>query len=274
MGIRRPAGSTNELDTGIAFATARGLTEIADWSTGSTLDPLIDAGRLDEALEIANTLVEHLQTATRRPRPRCEAHRRASTRCAAHQPGRLTTWHGWRPPAATPETRKAWSLVWDPPPSPTPPCETPHSAATLLAELAAAADTRDNPQYASLLPALIRTALAIDHLDIAHGFTTGYQPRTRYAHHALITATAALAEARGDHQPAADGYADAAERWEQFGVIPEHAYALLGHGRCLINLGHPHEAAPILHHARELFTTLARHPRSPRQTLSSNKPPR
>ena len=29
-----------------------------------------------------------------------------------------------------------------------------------------------------------------------------------------------------------------------------------GHGRCLINLGHPHDAAPILQHARELFTRL------------------
>ena len=134
------------------------------------------------------------------------------------------------------------------------------SAATLLTELAAAEDTRDNPQYAALLPALIRTALAIDHLDIAHDFTTGYQPRTRYAHHALITAAAALAEARGDHQPAADGYADAAERWEQFGVIPEHAYALLGHGRCLINLGQPQEAAPILHQAHALFDHLGAAP--------------
>ena len=132
----------------------------------------------------------------------------------------------------------------------------PTHAATLLTELAAAQDARDNPQYAALLPALIRTALAIDHRDIAHSLTAGYQPRTPYAHHALTTTTAALAEAAIDLQAAADGYADASERWQQFGVVPEHAFALLGHGRCLINLGHPHDAAPILQHARELFTRL------------------
>jgi hypothetical protein len=87
---------------------------------------------------------------------------------------------------------------------------------------------------------------------------TDYQPHTPYAHHALITATAALAEAGGDHQVAANGYA--ARRWQQFGVIPEHAYALQGHGRCLINVNQPYEAAPILHHARELFDRLGAAP--------------
>jgi hypothetical protein len=129
-------------------------------------------------------------------------------------------------------------------------------AATLLTELAAADDTRDNPQYAALLPALIRTALAIGHPDIAQTLTTGYRPHTPYAHHALITATAALAEACGDHQAGTDGYADAAERWEQFGVIPEHAHALQGHARCLIALGRPNEAAPVLHQAGALFDQL------------------
>jgi hypothetical protein len=75
-----------------------------------------------------------------------------------------------------------------------------------------------------------------------------------------MTATAAIAEAAGDHQAAAGSYADAAQRWEQFGVIPEHAYALLGHGRCLINLGQPHEAAPTLHLARALFDQLGAMP--------------
>jgi len=129
-------------------------------------------------------------------------------------------------------------------------------AATLVTELAAAPGTRDNSYYAALLPALVRTAVTIGQLTIAQQLATDYQPHTPYAHHALITATAALAEARGDHQAAADGYAYAAGQWEQFGVIPEHAHALQGHGRCLINLGQPHEAAPILYQARALFDHL------------------
>ncbi|MDX6496293.1 MAG: hypothetical protein QOE17_2279, partial [Gaiellales bacterium] len=127
-------------------------------------------------------------------------------------------------------------------------------------ELAAAPDTRDNIYYAALLPALVRLAITLGQLSIADQFTAGYEPHTPYAHHALVAATAALAEARGDHQTAADTYADAARRWEEFGVTPEHAHALQGHGRCLITLGHPSEAAPILHHARELFDRLSATP--------------
>jgi hypothetical protein len=47
---------------------------------------------------------------------------------------------------------------------------------------------------------------------------------------------------------------------EQFGVTPEHAHAVQGHGRCLIALGHPSESAPILHHSRELFDRLGATP--------------
>ena len=57
-----------------------------------------------------------------------------------------------------------------------------------------------------------------------------------------------------------EGYADAAGRWEQFGVIPEQAYALLGYGRCLVSLGRQSNAAPVLRQARELFRSLGATP--------------
>lgn len=50
--------------------------------------------------------------------------------------------------------------------------------------------------------------------------------------------------------------ADAADRWERFGVVPEQGFALLGQGRCLLGLSRPTEAAPILQHAREIFGRL------------------
>ena len=75
---------------------------------------------------------------------------------------------------------------------------------------------------------------------------TGLEPRTPYDEHALVTANAALTEAHGDLQAAADAYADAAQRWQRFGVVPEQAFALLGQGRCLVALGRPTEAAPVL----------------------------
>ena len=250
-----PQAALTELATGVAYATARGLTEIGDWTTTSTLSPLFDSGLLDEALETASILVEHLDA---NPATLAEV-RSVQARIYALRgvPARAADYLAWLETTSR-DSGDAEGLVFGLGSAAVTHAAltNPTHAAILLTELAAAQDTRDNPQYAAHLPALIRTALAIDNLNIAHGLTTGYQPRTPYAHHALITATAALAEAGIDLQAAADGYVDASERWQQFGVVPEHAFALLGHGRCLINLGHPHDAAPILQHARELFTRL------------------
>jgi hypothetical protein len=43
---------------------------------------------------------------------------------------------------------------------------------------------------------------------------------------------------------------------QQFGLIPEQAYALLGQGRCLTALDQPAEATRALVQAREIFDTL------------------
>ncbi len=84
----------------------------------------------------------------------------------------------------------------------------------------------------------------------------GVQPLTPYNEHALAAVNAALAENQGDLQAAADGYADAAHRWQAFGVVPEQAFALLGQGRTLTALGRTNEATPVLRQAREIFQTL------------------
>ena len=85
-------------------------------------------------------------------------------------------------------------------------------------------------------------------------------PAAHEDEHMLIATAAAIAEAMGDLPGAAEGYADAAVRWERFGVVPEHAFALLGHGRCLVSLGRPGEAAPALRQTRGLFHALGATP--------------
>jgi hypothetical protein len=77
--------------------------------------------------------------------------------------------------------------------------------------------------------------------------------------HALASAQAQLAEAAHRHADAAQLYHEAAQRWQQFGNVPERAYALLGQGRCLAALGKPEAEAP-LREARDLFATLAYQP--------------
>ncbi len=103
---------------------------------------------------------------------------------------------------------------------------------------------------------MVRTALAIGNPELAERLVTGVEPRTTIAEHALVAVHAALAEASGDAQAAADCYAQTAERFQQVGVIPEQAYALLGQGRCLTALGRRTEATRALVQARELFETL------------------
>jgi class 3 adenylate cyclase/tetratricopeptide (TPR) repeat protein len=250
-----PQAAIAELDTGIAYAHARGLTEATAWATVSRLEPVFDAGRLDEALTLASTLTDRLQD------DQIALSEVRSLQARVHtlrgQPALAADYLDWLV-TTNREAGAAEVLVYGLGAAAithTALGNTAH-ATILVTELAESPGTRDNTYYAALLPALVRTALAIGHPGIAQTLTADYKPHTPYAHHALIAATAALAEAGGDHQAAADGYADAATRWEQFGVIPEHAYALQGHGRCLITLGRPHEAAPVLHQARALFDQL------------------
>jgi hypothetical protein len=77
--------------------------------------------------------------------------------------------------------------------------------------------------------------------------------------HALTSSQAQLAEAAGNHTEAASHYAEAARSWQQFGNVPERAYALLGQGRSLHTLGDS-EAGQPLRVARELFALMGYRP--------------
>ena len=61
-------------------------------------------------------------------------------------------------------------------------------------------------------------------------------------------------------------YAEAADSWQKFGDVPEHAYALLGQGRCLAALGKPGAEGP-LREARELFASMGYGPLSETEAL-------
>jgi class 3 adenylate cyclase len=132
-------------------------------------------------------------------------------------------------------------------------------AQALLAELEQWPGTRADPYYASLLPELVRFALALNDPALAVRLADGVEPRTPFAEHALCAARAQLAEAAGEQAEAAALYAESGERWGQFGNVPERAYAVLGQGRCLAALGKPEAEAP-LREARELFASMGYKP--------------
>jgi hypothetical protein len=101
----------------------------------------------------------------------------------------------------------------------------------------------------------VRIALALDDGSLAHRVVDGVQPVTPLAEHALLACEAQLTEAAGEEGQAAALFARSAERWHEFGNVPERAYALLGQGRCLIALGNG-GAEGALGEARELFTSM------------------
>ena len=132
-------------------------------------------------------------------------------------------------------------------------------ANALLVELVQVPEIEADPYYATALPTLARTALALRQPELAERLVDGVEPRTPLAEHALHAARAQLAEAVEKHAEAAAQYAEAAERWREFGNVPERAYALLGQGRSLAALGRPGAREP-LREARELFASMGYRP--------------
>ena len=110
--------------------------------------------------------------------------------------------------------------------------------------------------WASHLPLAVRTALEAGDSELAERLAGGFDPLQPLSHHAIVAAQALLGEARGEHEAAAAGFADAAARWHDFGMPYEEAQALLGQGRCLVALGRaPEAAAAARAGARDLRAT-------------------
>lgn len=130
-------------------------------------------------------------------------------------------------------------------------------ARALLAEIDANAAVRAACHY--VLPEAVRTALALGDASFARSLVADVEPRRASVEHGLASARAQLAEAEGDHPRASSLYADTAERWREFGNVPERAYALLGQGRCLVTLGDAAAEVPLAE-ARELFAAMGYEP--------------
>lgn len=76
-------------------------------------------------------------------------------------------------------------------------------AQALLAQLEHVAGTRADPYFASVLPELVRTALALDDAALASSLIEGVQPVTPLPQYVLVAGHAHLAKAAGDHAQAA-----------------------------------------------------------------------
>jgi class 3 adenylate cyclase/tetratricopeptide (TPR) repeat protein len=252
-----PAAAREVLRAGIEFAQTRGLTEIADAMTAGTVEMLFDSGEHEQALTLAAEIADRSEASGNVFT--LEIARTMQTRILTlrGQTAQTTDWLDWLETAVR-ETAPAEDTVASLGSAAVARAalEQHDAAAKLLTDVEAAPDSRETHYYAAYLPEMARAALTIGNPELAERLAAGVEPRTPLAEHALVAVHAALDEAGGDAQAAADGYAQTAERWQQFGVIPEQAYALLGQGRCLTALGQPAEATRALVQAREIFNSL------------------
>ena len=256
-----PVAALEVQRTGIAFAAARGLTEMVEWTMGGTLLTSIDAGHLDDVLAIAGRLgagpgtanTPMVQITASVAAIRLQVMRGHASEVANWLDGLQTVARDTRDPQevvmALACTASAWAAL-----------DRPDVALTVLAEVESLGGARSTAFYAPALPGMVRTALTLGDLDHAHRLVSGVEPRIPYVVHALAGAGAALAEADDDLPGAIEKYADAAQRWNEFGVLPEEAFALLGQGRCLLRLGRPAHAAAVLDQARVIFEQLGAAP--------------
>ena len=251
-----PSASLEMLDTAIVFARQRGLARWVETATTSKLDALLDAGAFDEALELAAGLAAHLRDDHRWNLAWVQALTThvLAIRGQAEEAERTLDWLE----SATRDSGSAQHITF---------CLGAAALARaalgqnaeardLIAEIEASLAAREDTNYVNLLPALVRTAAALGDHGLVLRLVAGVEATNPQAEHALTAANAVLAEARGALEAAAAGYADAATRWQAFGVVPEHAFALLGQGRCLVALGRTGDAVPVLQQAREIFRQL------------------
>ena len=259
--VEGPDAALALCESGIDFAERRGLSEAAMWLRSSTVGPLLDQGRWEEAMTLADEAIawdlahggDYLAIGCRRYvtlvlawQGDLIAARDLATRVLPR--AREIDDLQQLVPAlvnaalvehATGDKAAALALVAE--------------AAQLTADRAGG--RRFLGQY---LADMVRVAagpapaLAQDLIDATEPTATRYRL-------AAATARAVLAESTGDPSATAGLYAEAAEGWRAYGQVLEHALALLGQGRCLAALGHP-DAGDLLQAAHQRLKDLGARP--------------
>lgn len=252
--LQGPARSLAAFEEGIAFCEARGLAAAAAFIGANCPGVLTELGRPEEAMERAAALSIALEGSGSVQDP-CEV--RASELALRLSRGGRGSREEIASLISTARTVRAADVsafVLSVAAGALAP-EASEQACLLLAELEQLPGLRQSPYYARQLPGMIRTALAADDPELAQRLVAGFEPRYPLEEHAFCAGSAQVAEHAGEYAQAASVYAEAADRWEGFGNVPERAYALLGQGRSLVALGEPGAEHP-LGEARKLFASM------------------
>jgi class 3 adenylate cyclase/tetratricopeptide (TPR) repeat protein len=254
--IEGPAAALGAYDEGIEFAERRGIAEFAVWMASGRLSSLFDLGSWDQVLEVASSILDGLRDSgsyalfhTLEYRARVTALRGGAddllslAESAIEIARNAGSIEHSVPALALAAAVRFWTGDLQ-------------GTRDLLSELEGIPHFGEASSYPSLLPGLVRTAVAAGDIAVAERLAGGFEPIFAYHENALCAARAILAEGRGQAEEGARLYAEAAGRWERFGVVPERGFALLGGGRCLLAIGRPAEAVEALRAAREVFAGL------------------
>jgi len=222
------------LDASLEFSRRRGLTHHEMWTRGAKLLHLYERGEWDKLLQEADELLRWDQ-------------RQGGTQIGVNVLLNSAPVFAQRGDAAEAERRAEIFLprareIRDPQ-TLTPALVQgalvyalsgkPDQALALLEEFERA--TRGAPNWrVQGVPTALRVFAAVGALDLGEELLAGARDATatNWSRLALGTATAILAEAGGSSVDAAFLYREAAAGWAEWGSVVQHAYALVGLGRC------------------------------------------
>jgi class 3 adenylate cyclase/tetratricopeptide (TPR) repeat protein len=251
-----PARGLDVKRAGIDFGERRGLTLPVMWAKAETLWPLFDLGQWDELLRVAGELIEwdrrqsggQVAVIALTYTAYVLVSRGAIGQAQALAEEFLPRSREIRDPQVLVPAVAVVSLVEH--------ARGNQSAAVRLIEELEEV-TRGRAVFrARHLPEALRVCVAAGALRLGESLleTSGHAAARH--RHSVLTGRAVLTEARGREEEASALYAEAAERWADYGYAFERGQAALGAGRCLVALGRHREAVARLDEARRTFDAL------------------
>jgi class 3 adenylate cyclase/tetratricopeptide (TPR) repeat protein len=251
-----PAEALEISASGIEFSERRGLVRQAMWTKAESLGMLFAAGDWDGLLHSAERLLEwdrrrggsQIGVIALTERAHVLVHRGDACEAAALEEDFLPRARQIGDPQVLIPALTTGALIERA-------CGDLPEAVRLLEELDRATPA-GAPERVVALPDALRLCVAAKEIGLGERLSKAIAETTPRAAHAVVTARAVLAEAHGEVERAAEQYADAAERWSEFGFALERGHALLGGGRCLLGLNRAREATRRLGDARETFARL------------------
>src|SRR5215217_7633997 len=259
--VEGPDAALAVCEDGVDFAERRGLSEPAMWLRASTLGPLLDLGRWDEAVTLADEAIAW---------DLAHGGDYLAIRCRRHVT-LILTWQGDLIAArdlssrVLPRAREIDDLqqlvpalvnaalvaqaTGDPP-----------AALALVTEAAQLTTDRAGGHrfLGQHVADMVRIAAA-PAPALARDLITAAEPTATRYRLAATSARAVLAELTGELERAAALFGEAASGWGSYRQVLEHALALLGQGRCLTGMGGS-EGEAVLRVAHERLKALGARP--------------